>query len=254
VSADKLTFLSRASYDRLLSNITSNHHRYVENLVWLPTYFASPGWSVQSNSVAVETFTLVPPDSKADFSESDLANTKIVFSALKHLTPLQASDSRLWAYLSHVSQWSYMRKRWPVEQYLGKPRFREIVQERYLFMPDRSRALIRNGIARLWWYGYCSFDDTRKDPYELTSVLLKNLDVTQSILERAFSRNTEVTRALLSVLLEREKEGKAFYVRDKVRDLAKYIVQVGGVTIVDALDAVDLRTLVESKIEELATA
>ncbi len=254
MSADKLTFLSYAGYDRLLSNITSNHHRYVEDSHWLPAYFASSGWSVQSITVTAEPFKLVLPDSKADFSENDLLNTKLVFSALQHLTPLQASDPRLWAYLSHASQWSYMRKRWPVEQYLGKPRFREIVQERYLFMPDRSRALIRNGIARLWWYGYCSFDETRKDPYELTSVLLKNLDVTQSILERAFSRNTEVTRALLSVLLEREQNGKAFYVRDKVRDLAKYIVQIGGVTIVDALDAVDLRSLVESKIEELATA
>ena len=33
------------------------------------------------------------------------------------------------------------------EQYFGKPRLREIIQERYFLMPDRSRALVRNGIS-----------------------------------------------------------------------------------------------------------
>ena len=47
---------------------------------------------------------------------------------------------------------------------------------------------------------------------------------------------------------------KAFYVRNKVRDLAKYMVQIGGVTIIDALDEPDLRELVSQKIEQLAPA
>jgi hypothetical protein len=121
-------------------------------------------------------------------------------------------------------------------------------------MPNKSRALIRNGMARLWWYGYCSYDENRSDPFELTTALLKNLDVTQSILERAFSLNVNVTKTMLDVLLEREKNGKAFYIRNKVRDLAKYMVQIGGVTIIDALDEPDLRGLVNDKIEQLVAA
>jgi hypothetical protein len=78
--------------------------------------------------------------------------------------------------------------------------------------------------------------------------------VTQSILERAFSLNTNVTKTMLSVLLDREKDGKAFYVRDKVRNLAKYMVQIGGVTIIDALDEPDLRELVTEKIDQLTAA
>jgi hypothetical protein len=34
-----------------------------------------------------------------------------------------------------------------------------------------------------------------------------------------------------------------------VRDLAKYMVQIGGVTIIDALDEPDLRELVTDKIK-----
>jgi hypothetical protein len=117
----------------------------------------------------------------------------------------------------------------------------------------KSRALIRNGMARLWWYGHC-YDETRSDPFELTTALLKNLDVSQSILERAFSLNTSVTKTMLSVLLDREKDGNAFYVRDKLRNLAKYMVQIGGVTIIDTLDIPDLRELVKEKIEQLTAA
>ncbi len=251
---EKLRFLRQSSFDRLQANISSNHHRYMEASSWLGAYLSGDVWAVESNTLKATPFSLVPPGSKLDFSDSDLENTKILYPALKHLTPLQASDPRLWTYLTHVTYWEYMRKRWPIEQYLGKSRLRENIQERYFFMPDRSRALIRNGLARLWWYGYCSYDEARNDPFELTAVLLKNLDVTQSILERTFSRNTFVTKAVLDVLLARELSGKEFYVREKIRDLAKYIVQIGGVTIIDALDGSDLRNLVESKIEQLATA
>lgn len=59
---------------------------------------------------------------------------------------------------------------------------------------------------------------------------------------------------MLRVLLEREKEGRAFYVREKVRELARYIVQVGGVTIIDALPEPDLRELVVGKIDQLESA
>src|SRR5687767_6934117 len=137
-----------------------------------------------------------------------------------------------------------MRARWGVEKYRDNPRFADVVQERYFFMPDRPRALIRNGIARLWWYGYTTYDGTRTDPFELTGVLLKNLDVAQSVLERAFSRNRTVAHAVLSVLARLEQDGTPFYERNKVRELAKFLVQLGGVTIVDALDRSQIEEIV----------
>ena len=247
-----LTFLKQNSLDRLQTNINSNLHRYTENSPWLTAYFSGSAWLQESNLIEAPGFQLDLPISKTELR--DLENTRAVYTALRHLTPLQASDVRLWAYMTHVTHWEYMRKRWPVEQYHGKKNLRDNIQERYFFMPNKSRALIRNGMARLLWYGHCSYDETRQDPFELTTALLKNLDVTQSILERAFSLNTNVTKTMLAVLLEREKNGKAFYIRNKVRDLAKYMVQIGGVTIIDALEEPDLRELVSDKIEQLFAA
>src|ERR1019366_9920463 len=248
----KLTFLKQNSLDRVQTNTNSHHHRYTENSPWLTSYFSGSAWLQESNLAEAPFFQIQLPISKTELC--DLENTRTLYTALRHLTPLQACDPRLWAYMTHVMHWEYMRKRWPVEQYHGKQNLRDNIQERYFFMPNKSRALIRNGMARLWWYGHCSYDDTRQDPFELTTALLKNLDVAQSILERAFSLNTNVTKTMLAVLLDREKNGKAFYIRNKVRDLAKYMVQIGGVTIIDALEEPDLRDLVSEKIEQLVAA
>ncbi len=248
----KASFLREAALERLRQNIAPNAKRYAADKPWLSDYFGADAWYLQSSIDMPEALALKPPASKSELF--DLDNTKMLYTALRHLNPIQAADERLWAYLSHITCWDYMRKRWAVEQYVGKPRFAEIVQERYFFMPDRPRALIRNGIARLWWYGYTTYDDERGDPFELTAVLLKKEDVTQSVLERAFSRNRTLTRAILSVLLEREKAGTPFYERERIRDLAKYLVQVGGVTILDALPLAEIRDVVNRKVDQLSTA
>ena len=49
-----------------------------------------------------------------------------------------------------------------------------------------SRALTRSGMARLWWYAHLTDDPVRPGPYELTRVLLSDLDWAQSVLERNF--------------------------------------------------------------------
>jgi len=243
----KLKFLKQSSLDRLRANIAPNQKRYTQAESFLNDYFAGASWYVESNIAMPDKLDLQIPTSKSDLL--DLENTRIVYSALKHLSPLQASDQRLWAYFTHVSHWEYMRSRWPAEQYAGKERFKEVMNERYFFLSDRSRALLRNGMARLWWYGYCTYDESRKDPFELTGALLKKLDVAQNFAENAFGRNVDVIKALLSVVLEHE-----FYEREPVRDLARYINQIGGVTIIDAIPADELRELFSAKIEQLNVA
>jgi len=243
----KLKFLKQGSLDRLRMNIESNQKRYLQDAPFLNEYFGGVNWFVESNIMIPASIQLQIPTSKSELL--DLENTKIMYSALKHLTPVQASDQRLWAYFTHVSHWEYMRARWPAEQYIGKGRLREVMHERYFFMSDRSRALLRNGMARLWWYGYCTYDETRSDPFELTGALLKKLDVAQNFAENAFGRNVDVIKSLLSVVLEHQ-----FYERDPVRDLARYINQIGGVTIIDAIPHDELRDLFTAKIQQLSVA
>jgi hypothetical protein len=245
----RLRFLKLSSLDRLRSNIAANQMRYAQAESFLNDYFAGTSWYVESSILMPDEIELHMPESKTE--HLDLENTRIIYSALKHLTPLQASDQRLWAYFTHVSHWHYMRKRWPVDQYVAKDRpserYKDYMNQRYLYMADRSRSLLRNGMARLWWYGYCTYDEKRSNPFELTGALLKKLDVAQNFAENAFGRNVDVIKTLLEVVLEHE-----FYERNPVRDLARYINSIGGVTIIDAIPRADLRELFSVKVAQLS--
>ena len=113
----KVNFLREAQLARLRQNIRVNGKRYSEDEPWLASYFGAEQWALQS-SIEAETPSLAIPRSKDDLL--DLENTRTLYDALRHLTPLQAADERLWSYMTHVTFWDYMRKRWPAEQYQGK--------------------------------------------------------------------------------------------------------------------------------------
>ena len=57
-------------------------------------------------------------------------------------------------------------------------------------------------------------------------------------------------QAVLRPLLRRHAEGKPFDVREDVRALAKHLVLVGGVTILDAIDSVHMESMVEEYIQK----
>lgn len=243
-------YLKEGPMADLKINISANKERYHLSDPWIEGYFKDASWFMQSNIRIGSDISLVQPKSATE--HFDLENTKMVYSALKHLTITQASEERLWTYLSHITFWSYMRSRWPVEKYIEKDKLVENIRTRYFFMSNRDRALVRNGIARLWWYGYSSYDERRNDPFELTKILLKNLDIAQVLLEHSFSRSRTVTVTILSVLAEFEIMSRPFFDRDKFRSLMKYINQMGGVTVLDALDSPDVERVVTRRIEQLS--
>lgn len=241
----KLSYIRDAHLSQLKVNLAEISDYYSLEEPWLDSYFET-NWFLSSNTIEYEEFSLIEPVTPA--IHYDFENAKITFSALKHLSIIQATDERFWAYLSHVTFWSYMRKRWPVERYLGADNFARNIQERYLFMQNRDRALIRNGIARLWWYGYASYDNQRADPFELTKVLVSKLDIAESLLGRSFSRNNLFTRTILAVIVEMQRKGKPLPKRDEFRNLMMHINRMGGVTVLDALQPDDLEKIVVSKI------
>lgn len=245
----ELHYLSEDALDELKINIIGNIDKYKSDEYWLDSFFDGTQWNFPSN-VRIEPVDLFLPQSST--MHFDYENTKKVYTALKGLTVSQATDERLWAYLTHKPFWTYMKKRWPVEIYSKKERPEEGIKKRYFFMANRDRALFHNGISRLWWYGHVSYDQQRKDPFELTKILLSKQDIAKNLLERSFSRNPDITKTILSVLHDWEKEGKPPIRRKAFRKLMIYINQLGGVTILDLLDKTELILLIREKLEILS--
>jgi Family of unknown function (DUF6339) len=221
--------------NRLRAAIRQNLPLYRSNECWIESISGGATASFETNVEPLEELTLSEPDEE-DFK--DVENAIHLHRSLSFLTPLQARDPRLWTKLAHVECWDYMRKRWDVERYgRDKGKVERFVLSRYFVAQNQSRALLRNGLARLWWYGHVTHDAERENPYELTGVLLSTLDIAQQILERNFGRIEHVRTGFLEFLLTNKKKllGPGDKKRMYIRQLAKYLNLRGGVTLLDSL-------------------
>ena len=115
---------------------------------------------------------ITPPD-KIDIlmpspkDNYDFENSQKIFLAYKDMNPVQATDVRIWAYLSHVTFWDYMRRRYPVEEQLESDRGSFILQHWFIESVN-VKNLLRHGISLLWWGAYLTYDETNSDPFMLT--------------------------------------------------------------------------------------
>jgi hypothetical protein len=173
---------------------------------------------------------------KLDAARSEFENCKILYEGLKSLNATQASDERLWTYLTHVTFWDYMKERWPVGDSLGR------VKDRYFLRTMSIETLTRNGIARLWWYAHLTYDAGRANPYELTEVLLSRADLSVGITERALGSNPNIRTAVLEFLKNNPVIASN---EDKTRDLIKGLNLVGGVRNLPFLEESEIIAVLE---------
>lgn len=248
----KLPVFREHALGQLVNDIRPNLARYKSSAPWIDEVFPDRVWSMPSKIVALPEDLLLLPDQAGDH---DLENVQRLYEALHGLTLTQASDPRLWSYLAHVTFWSYMRKRWPIEKRAKEEDLEPgygTVLDRYFLVGDRSRGVTRHGIARLWWAGYTCYTEGHEaeQSFALAKPLFAKQDVYASFMERAFSKNRPLMQAVLRPLLKRYEEGRPFDVRKDVRALAKHLVLVGGVTILDAIDPTHVEAIVETYIRQ----
>ena len=233
--------------DTLKTNITTNISYYSAPTSWLDNGSESADWYLESHLMLPDGINL--KDSGG--SDDDYENTKTIYTAMKDLSLAIAIDERFWAYLTHSTYWPYMIKRWPVDKSSAKKK-EQFIREHYFFMTNKARALTRNGISRLWWFGRVSYDEKREDPFELTKVLLATQDVAQTLLERSFSRNDTVTKSILTCLLERQKTNKGNpFNRENFRTVARTLNAAGGVASLDTLAEEDITQICWDKFDQV---
>ena len=178
----------------------------------------------------------------------DLENSISFFSVYKNLTYHQATSEAFWSYMTHIQYWDYMQKRWPVnENSSSQPG--DYIREHYFFKSGTDRALIRNGIARLWWYAKLTYEETAENPFHLTEVLLSKLDITQGLLERSWGRNNNILRAFLEFLHDTPSLATGSDSnRIRLRFLYKALTLEGGVGIIDLLSKDEIKSFLAQKL------
>ena len=157
----------------------------------------------------------------------DLENAKIIFKAYQDMNPMDATDIRMWTYLSHVTYWDYMRIRRPIKKQPDNKKAEYIISHWFIDSLSPGK-LLRQDIAMLWWNVYLTYDDTRKNPYELTEELFSMLDYTRHLLPGIQGRNRNFVHALLEFVIENQnlfakyKESRVRFILRKANYLAGY--------------------------------
>lgn len=157
----------------------------------------------------------------------DFESSKAIYSFLMELSPIQASDPRLWAYLTHVDLYEYMTQRWK-DFFTGKTDNTDYLIEHWFVKTPSQQCLMRNAIAGLWWAAYLSYDKSRSDPFELTKVFFKDLDLpTRTIGTYHIGRHREAVKGILQFIKD-YSDIMATHYEAKTRYIFKHFNVIGG--------------------------
>jgi uncharacterized protein DUF6339 len=239
----KLQFFSSRFLVRLREKASMNASKYGADSGWLDALAAGQAYVHESGYVVDPPPTLVI--ATEGNAQLDAENARRVYSWLRNLTPSVAMEERLWAHLTHCVFAEYMAIRWPAKN-------EGVVCRRYLFEGNSFAALARNGIARLWWAGNLTHDETRSDPFELTKVLFMRQDIQVSLLERTIGKCPNVRTTVLEYLRDNGSRLSEDSFGRRIQLLLKELNLWGGVAILDALPKNEIENFLKRFGESLA--
>lgn len=221
----KLLFLRQTALNLLQQEIQQNLPFYERTEPWLDDYFLTKdigNYSFESG-IEIRDFELVPGG-----SDTDVENAKRLYESFRGaLNRLQATDFRLWSFMTHTSCWDYMKTRWNLDEGGGSFSVEGRITDRY-FIASRS-PYMRNGVSRLYWSAELTYDEDNSNPYEYLEYVLKYQDLAVNALDRQIGRAKNSILGNLKALKEadlNEDDRRLFFTK---------INQYGGVTLLDAI-------------------
>ena len=237
-----LNFLKEISLETLRKNVEINLENYKSSTNdWIFKFF-------DDNSPFLE-FKKEVPQFNLDMSEkTDLENVKILYSAMKNLSVVEASNENLWAGMAHSDFWDYVKYR---NSFDKKEITENLIKNTFFFSHGKRKSLIMHPLARLWWTGHLVYDGTHADPFELLNVFKTDFRTKLLYLfSSSFSNSPTVTKAFLSAIYDFEKNG----VRIKTKlfnEIIIYLNILGGTYLLDYFEENELKEKITEKIDNL---
>lgn len=242
-----LPYFSEDFLQLVRSKARANHVSLYGSLTpWVPSLTESRV-GIRQSQIELVDFPLLTCE-PGTRTESDAANSVALYERLKSLTPVQASDERLWACLAHVHYWDYMQIRWP----RGSGDSFESIETRFFFKGNAMERLARNGLARLWWGAYATVLPDSQDPYQHTRVLFRNTEIQFGYMERLIGKNRCVLHSCLSFTDKNSSRiTNCVSLSDWARETGKLLNSVGGALQLDGLTAEEVDQILETFLSDL---
>ena len=229
-----IRYLREAALENLRSSVAKNLERY--RTTGFEDYFSDVDASTRElkgnfKSGLKKLGALKSPQSRTDLF--DVENSSLAYEALKKLTPIQAREERIWAYLCHFDCLDYVRKRWPI------PSDDEAAVKHILthFFAKSLRATERdNALSRLWWMGMIAGRAEGVSREDTLEVLMYRADVRANVIERPTTGTSVPVFSAVVRQLKASFDGKKIlHERAHFRAFMKEINSAGGVLLLDSL-------------------
>jgi len=210
------------------------------------------GWKVRKEDILVKKdlkaldpnkVRLLDPEGSGKKSH-DYENAVMLFEYWKDMNVTQATDVRLWTYLCHVPFMDFLRKRRPIEEIPEAGREAHIIKHWFVMSPGTA-AFKYNDLYLFWWGPYLTYDENRKDPYELTKELFSMLDYTRHILTSVQGKNRPLAHAVLEYVIENPDLFEQFK-SEKVRLIARRLNFIAGYRTLIALNKQEIKNIIAS--------
>lgn len=231
----KTRLLRTAALNELRASIAGNLDQYrstgFDYLEADPAFYFEHAVEVDLDGLA----TLMPPH-RGNFYEVE--NCKTVYIAFKALSPYDARDERLWAYLSHTALLNHARLRWPIPSDNA-----EAVAHiaKHWFARDKRQVERDQVGSRLWWIGHLCARVDGVDPDLALRAFLFRSDVRANIIERpTLSQSIELFSAIVRRLVASFVSHKKLFERNAFRRMMKEINSVGGYRLLDCLPPAEI--------------
>jgi hypothetical protein len=238
----KLKFISDETLMDLRTNVDAyKEHYYNKDNQWFGTYFNEDGRVIESK---IE-FEMPELNFHEDYAISDKENVKIIYNALKHLNVSQATQERLWSGLAHLQfrDFSYYRLK---NELMNKNEKR--INTGLFFKNGNKRSLFVHILARLWWVGYMTYDESNEsNPYWLTDFFCEKDFSARCVVffSSNFTANPNITKGILKTLVKWKENGITIK-RDHFVQANKYLNVVGGAMILDMLSTEEVEEMVDT--------
>lgn len=206
-------------------------------------------WFEHAVGVDVDKISSLLPPSGQELHEPE--NCQTLYEAMKALSPYEARDERLWAYLTHTALLPYTRARWPI------PAEDEVAIahiQKHFFARDKRQIERDNAASRLWWMAHLCARVPNLSLAEALQAFLFRSDVRANIIERpTSSQSTELFAAIIGRLSQSFAGDRRLFERNMFRRFMREINSVGGFKLLDCMNSqqVDnaLNTILLEKLE-----
>ena len=241
-----LNFLKEISLETLRKNIEINLENYKSATNdWIFKFFDDNSPFLEFKKEVLQ-FDLDMSSERPE--KTDLENIRTLYSSMKNLSVVEASNENLWAGMAHSDFLDYVKYRnsFDKKEVTGK-----MIKNTFFFSHGKRKSLIMHPLARLWWTGHLVYDGTRADPFELLNVFKSDFRTKLLYLFSInFSNIPTVTKAFLSAIYDFEKKGVKIQTK-LFNEIIIYLNILGGTYLLDYFEENELKEKITEKIDNL---